>query len=243
MDVSEGDPRPHVIYFTNPGKAAFDRLYDRHVDEVNDPSFPDHLRGPWSKLEEYAGRLCLTLTLLRHAADPTADPEALPRANVREAEDAWRLIDYFKAHHRRVRAYLDGKGLGGAPEGVRLILRWLRNHPEVTAFPESELTRDIPPLRKDRAALEDGLLWLQGKRALRRLPEPERPKGTRGRKAAPVWEAHPSIRSSENSDNSDNCPVAIAAEGVGPISPNCPNSPNSECEDMREGGGDDDRPF
>ena len=203
MDASEGGPHPHVVFFSNAGKAEFDRLHDLNVDEVNAADFPDHLRGPWSKLEEYAGRLCLVLTMLRRAADPTADRSALPLAGDREARDAWRLVDYFKAHHRRVRAYLDGKGLGGAPEGVRLILRWLRNHPEVDAFPESELTRDVPQFRKDRAALEDALVWLRQKRALRGLPEPVRPKGMRGRKAAPVWEVHPSIRNSENSDNSE----------------------------------------
>jgi hypothetical protein len=224
-----------VVYFSNAGKAEFDRLYDAHVDEVNAHDFPDALRGPWSKLEEYAGRLCLILALLRHAADPTADVDALPMAGTTEARDAWRLVDFFKAHHRRVRANLDGKGLGGAPQGGRLILRWLRNHPDVEAFPESELTRDIPQFRSDRAEMEDGLAWLQGKRGVRRRLEPEHPKGKRGRKPAPVWEVHPSLRSSENSENSENSPPHGADEpeagGRGAISPNCPNSPNPESQE------------
>ena len=167
MDQSEGNAHPHVIFFSNAGKAEFDRLYDAHVDEVNAHDFPDALRGPWSKLEEYAGRLCLILTLLRQAADPTADPSVLPMAGVREAADAWRLVDYFKAHHRRVRAYLEGKGHGGAPEGVKSVLRWLRNHPAVDVFPESDLTRDFPLSREDRGELEDAILWLAQRRALR----------------------------------------------------------------------------
>jgi hypothetical protein len=197
-------PRPHVVYPTNAGKAEFDRRHDRHVDEVNAPDFPDHLRGPWSKLEEYAGRLWLVLTLLRHAADPTADRSALPMAGATEAADAWRLVDYFKAHHRRVRAYLEGKGLGGAPEGVRLILRWLRNHPDVEVFPESDLTRDFPLFRDDRAELEDALLWLSQRKAVRPLADPARPKGTRGRKASPRWEVHPELGGRRNRTNRGN---------------------------------------
>ena len=74
MDTEKGRPCPHVVFFTNAGKAAFDRQWDFHVVEVNAADFPDALRGVWSKLETYAGRLCLILTLLHHAADPIADP-------------------------------------------------------------------------------------------------------------------------------------------------------------------------
>ena len=243
MDTSEVGAHPHVIYFGNQAKAEFDRLHDAHVDEVNAADFPDNLRGPWSKLEEYAGRLCLILTLLRRAADPTADPSSLPLAGVREVQDAWTLVGYFKGHHRRVRAYLEGKGLGGAPEGVKLILRWVRNHPSVDAFPESELTRDIPQFRKDRASLEDALVWLRQKRALRRTPEPERPKGTRGRKAAPVWEVHPCIRSSDNSENSEKSRSDAPDDPTEGNSPNSPNSPNSGSERGNRGGGHEPQPF
>jgi hypothetical protein len=206
MHPGDGSPRPHVVTFTAAGKAEFDRRHDDHVDEVNAADFPDSLSGAWSKLEEYAARLCLVLTLLRHAADPTVDPAALPCAGAREAADAWRLVAYFKAHHRRVRASLHGRGLGGAPEGVRVILRWLRNHPDTTAFPESELTRDFPLFCADRAGLEDSLQWLAQRNALRRVAgrTPRDGKGKGGRKPAPVWEVHPSLKPSENSDNSEN---------------------------------------
>jgi hypothetical protein len=205
MDVQDGSPCPHVVYPTNPGKEAFDRLHDRHVDEVNADDFPDHLRSPRSKLEEYADRFWLILTLLRHAADPTADSSRLPLAGLREAEDAWRLVDYIKAHHRRVRAYLQGKGLGGAPEGVKLILRWLRNHSDVESFPESDLTRDFPLFRSDRAELEDSLHWLSQRNAIRRLETPPRQE-KRGRKPAPVWDVHPSLVTSEKSEKPENRP-------------------------------------
>lgn len=237
MDEYEGSPCPHVVYFGNAAKLEFDRLHDAHVDEVNSPDFPDILRGPWSKLEAYSGRLCLILTMLRHAADPTADQALLPMVGVREAQDAWRLVDYFKAHHRRVRAYLEGKGLGGAPEGARLILRWLRNHPHIDILPESSLTQDIPRFRKDAAALEDGLLWLTQKKAIRRVADPERSKGTRGRKPAPKWEVHPSLQNSENSENTNNSPIEAFADPKNGNSPNSPNSPNFVLGEREEGGG------
>lgn len=194
MDTGEGGAHPHVIFFGNAGKAEFDRLHDAHVDEVNAPDFPDNLRGPWSKLEEYAGRLCLVLTLLRRAADPTADPDVLPMAGVRDARDAWTLVGYFKAHHRRVRAYLEGRGLGGAPEGVKLILRWLRNHPDVTSFAERDLARNHPFFYEDPAELEDALLWLAQRNAVRPSAPHEEAKGKRGRKPSPAWDVHPSLR-------------------------------------------------
>jgi hypothetical protein len=226
MDTSEGRSRPHVVYFSNPGKSEFDRLHDRHVDEVNAADFPDALRGPWSKLEEYAGRLCLILSLLRHAADPTADTEALPLVGPDVARDAWRLVGYFKSHHRRVRAYLEGRGLGGAPEGARLALRWIRNHPDTRAFPESELTRDVPQLRADRAALEDGLAWLAKRNVIRRLAAPDQPPGKRGRKPAPAWEVHPELSAPDNSEISGNTAAVHAPSPGGDHSQNCPNSPN-----------------
>jgi hypothetical protein len=98
-------------------------------------------------------------------------------------------------------------------------------------FPESELTRDIPQFRKDRAQMEDGLLWLEQKRAIRRQQEPERPRGTRGRKPAPIWEVHPALRTSENSDNSDISENSLLQARFEDCeddnSPNSPKSPNS----------------
>ncbi len=146
LERRDDHDHPKVVTFSAAGRDEYNRLYDRHVDEVNAPDFPDSLRGSWSKLEEYAGRLCLVLTVLRHACDPTADQETVPSAEARDARDAWALVDFFKAHHERVRAYLQGKGFGGAPEGVQYVLRWIGIHAKVESFPESELI----PNRLDR---------------------------------------------------------------------------------------------
>jgi hypothetical protein len=198
-DASVGPLKPHVLHFSDQGKTEFDRLYDDHVDEVNATDFPDVLRGPWSKLEEYAGRLCLILVLLRYAADLDGSLSLPTEVGPDLVRDAWRLIDYFKNHHRRVRTLLEGKGVG-VHEGARLILNWIRNHPCNDVVPESELTRTYPRFREDRALLEDGLHWLEQRNALRRIKLESNPSGP-GRKRATAWEIHPDLRLTENTWN------------------------------------------
>lgn len=223
MADDNGRACPHVIYFTNPAKAEFNHGYDSHVDELNAPEFPDWLHGPWAKLEDYAGRFCLILTLLKHAADPTSDPECLPMAGVEEAHNAWRLVSYYKAHHLRVRAALQGKGLGGAPDGARLILKWLKGHPDREHFSESDLTQAYPPSRYDRAMIEDGLLWLHERNAIRPAAVPDRPKGRPGRKPAPLWDVHPELHGAqEKQEFQGYCPANAPENPDSPGNPDCP---------------------
>jgi hypothetical protein len=234
--VQDGDRTlPGVVHLSPAGKAELDRLHDAHVEEVNAVDFPDHLRGPWAKLEEYATRLALILTLLDHASDPTADPLALPRADVRSARSAWRLVNYFKAHHRRVRAALGGRGLAGAPEGVRPIRRWLEVRPGLRSFRESDLTRDFRALR-DRAKLEDALAWLEKARAIRRVPEPARPRGTPGRKPAGAWEVHPDLRAPRNPENPEDRDADLRPACGATDSPDSPDLPAGQAGGSREGG-------
>ena len=44
------------------------RFTDRHAAEMNSPSFPPHLAGPWSKLR-HDGAIALILHLIRWACD------------------------------------------------------------------------------------------------------------------------------------------------------------------------------
>ena len=109
---------PHVAYFTPEGKARWEERYNAHSAEMNAADFPPFLRGPWGKFREYAGRLTLILTLMHHAADPTADPLIVPDVGPRRVDDAWRLIAYFKSHARRVQAVIAcGPGTGEIPSG------------------------------------------------------------------------------------------------------------------------------
>lgn len=194
MELNDGRLCPNVVFFTNEGKREFDRWDDAHVDEMNSSEFPDWLRGPWSKLQEYAGRLCLVLTLLRHASNLYVDQSAIPSADTVDARDAWRLVAFFKSHHRRVRAYLQGKGLAGAPEGSRLLLNWLKNHSERRSFAARDIARSYPPSRGyDRAMMEDGLTWLKDRNVIRLAQTTERADGAPGRKPSPVWDVHPDL--------------------------------------------------
>jgi hypothetical protein len=194
MERRGGGDAPKVVRFTDDGLAQYERGFNAHVDEMNSRDLPVSLRGPWSKLETYAGRLNLVLSVLRHACDPRADQEALPRANAADARGAWMLVSYFKAQHMRIRAHIEGHGLGGAPHGTDVVLRWLRQHKQVVTFSERDLTHNFPRFQEDRASLEDALAWLTDRRAIRRQAPTEDAKGKRGRKPSPVWEVHPDLR-------------------------------------------------
>ena len=136
MNLQDGKPSPHTIRFTPEGKAVWTAHYNAHCREMNHENFSPLLRGTWGKYREYAGRFCLILALLHHAADPTADPDTLPSVGPDVTHDAWRLVSYFKSHPLRVRAYLQRKGVGNIPEGARLILNWIKNHRDQNSFTE-----------------------------------------------------------------------------------------------------------
>ena len=84
-----------------------------------DPDFPDHLRGPWAKLENYAPRFGLVLQELQVACGE-ATSEDVDEESVLGAAAT---TDYFKSHARRVY-----KCLRVSPEGKRAEAaeRWIR---------------------------------------------------------------------------------------------------------------------
>jgi putative DNA primase/helicase len=66
MGVDEnGEPAPERLRFTVGAKAIFVEEADALREEMERPGFPDHLKGPWSKLEAYLARLSLILALVR----------------------------------------------------------------------------------------------------------------------------------------------------------------------------------
>jgi hypothetical protein len=189
MVVHEEHLVPYTLRFSESGQTAFDEEYDHHVEEMNGSDFPDELLGPWSKLEEYAGRFCLILACLHHAAsevNPTGD---IPLVDPAIVSSAWRLVDYFKSHHRKVRAYLQGGNVGGMPEGARLIVNWIRANPDAETFHQRDLTRNYHRFR-DRAFLEDSLDWLMRKNAILPVREENNPSRT-GRPRSRAWAVHP----------------------------------------------------
>jgi hypothetical protein len=105
---ANGDLTPESVQLTVGAKALFVREADALREEMERPGFPDHLKGPWSKLEAYLARLSLILALVRIAEEDflTISTEEMTEGDVRSAAD---LVSYFRAHARRVYTKLHGE--------------------------------------------------------------------------------------------------------------------------------------
>jgi hypothetical protein len=156
---------------------------------MNSEDFPPSLRGPWGKFREYAGRLTLNLTLMHHAADPTADPLAVPKVGLCRVDDAWKLISYLKSHARRIHAVI-ARGPGtGETRAVNAIVDWVRSG-RLLAFTESEIKQARRWIGDEDLA--DALRYLTGRHAIRPRQAPQaRPKG--GRPPSPSYEVNPAL--------------------------------------------------
>jgi hypothetical protein len=190
-DPHTGRSYPTTIHFTHEAKALFDEFADAQIDETSDPDFDTDLLGLWSKLDVYASRFCLVLALLHWAADPTLEISQTPACSVEIVHHAWRLVACFKTHARRVLAYVQGQGVAGIPRGARLILNWIRAHPEANEITFRDITKAYPARDYPRALMEDGVAWLVRRNVLRAAtaPKPETP--VRGRPPGPAWEINP----------------------------------------------------
>ena len=91
-------PEPVVKQFTPEGRAAFVTWLKRHYDELAADDFPEHLRGPYAKLEGYCARLALILHECGGVCNK-AQQEAIDKVSV---QGAISLISYFKHHANRV---------------------------------------------------------------------------------------------------------------------------------------------
>ena len=196
MDAKDGRPIPHVVRFTPEGEARWLERYNAHAAEMNAPDFPPHLRGPWGKLREYAGRLTLILTLMHHAAwclaDPDADLLAIPNAGPDRVDGAWRLIAYFKAHARRIQAAIASGPVDGPARAVKVIVEWIRAGHRAS-FTESEISQARRWIKGDD--LTDALSFLTGRGAIRERPTPQPgPKG--GRPPSPAYDVNPALLTS-----------------------------------------------
>ncbi len=119
--TADGTPGPDVVRFSPAGKDAWVAWYDAHAAEMRDPDLPARLLGPWGKLKSYAARIIL---VLHHLWGTEAD-RAGAEVEADTVARAVRLVDYFKAHTRRVYARLNQ-----APDDARLeaTLDWVRDH-------------------------------------------------------------------------------------------------------------------
>jgi hypothetical protein len=103
MPELDGEPFPSTVPLTKDAWEVFKELGDELSEEAHDFTFPRRLRGAWSKLEAHLARLSLILALSRVVGNNEKE-----QVEPRDVFAASVLVDYFKAHTRRVFAELHG---------------------------------------------------------------------------------------------------------------------------------------
>jgi hypothetical protein len=97
-----GDPNPMPLKLTRRAKDLFATTVDSLSAEVLEPGFPFRLEGVWSKLRGYLARLSLVLAVCRCTAGRVTEE----RIEHEDVQAASQLLNYFKAHSKRVYAEL-----------------------------------------------------------------------------------------------------------------------------------------
>jgi hypothetical protein len=151
MEPNPLGPRPPLLRLDLDARRVWQRFTEALADEMNAEDFPNHLRGPWSKLKAYCARLALIVDCLRRACGEQPGGEV----GAESLERAVRLVDYFKAHARKAYSAI---GADERLEDARRILDSLARNPEMETFTRAELYRNLrryfgrpealePPLR------------------------------------------------------------------------------------------------
>lgn len=148
-----GNPAPHYLDFTSRAKELFSGAINSLGEEMEKPGFPDHLKGAWSKMEAYLARLTLILAVVNNVDRRSLDLGVLdgtnndnPTVGIEDVEAAIALINYFKAHARRVYAKLHGEKSG------RLLAEALRSFLDECGGYWEGKTSDLYGLMKARSA-------------------------------------------------------------------------------------------
>jgi len=188
----EGKECPNVIKFTPSAKAAWRAWYNSHHAEQNADDFPDWLRGPWAKMEQYAARIALTLHMLQWVVDPFRPETTTSEIESHTMKRVVRLVDYLKSHLRRVHSTMrvGSKGNDGG-EYVQTILKWIRRSLQ-DSFSVRDLTRNFPRLGERPKELQSALSWLEARRCIHRR-ETEKQAGRPGRKPSPMFDVNPRL--------------------------------------------------
>lgn len=185
MQLDGPHPRPYFIRMTERAKASWVEWFDAHNAEQDDPEFPAHLRGPWSKLEGFTARLALILSQLHQAYDPEGGGP--PRdVDILDIRGARKLSHYFKAHFRRARAELSRRP-GDESEESKAILRWIKAE-HLTTFSGRDVSRHFH--RFEEVDRMRALAWLCSRNVIRqRATEPQ--PGKVGRKPTFTYDVNP----------------------------------------------------
>lgn len=148
-----GRPEPQVVMFTLEGKHAWVRWITEHHQQASSPDFPEHLKGPWAKLEAYCARFALVIQIVRHVTGE-ADGEDVDEISVLSAAA---IVEYLKTHTRRVY-----RRLRSTPDDrmVDAILKWAKAK-GLSSFTARHLYTDEVAGIKDANKAESALRLLE----------------------------------------------------------------------------------
>jgi Protein of unknown function (DUF3987) len=102
-----------VLKFSVDGKKRIFQWQNELTNLVNES--PDSLRGPLSKMDIYAPRMCLIIQMLRWACDE-AEKNCI---DIQSVEAGLKLIEYFKKTATKVNRYLHTSPVERLPENIR----------------------------------------------------------------------------------------------------------------------------
>jgi hypothetical protein len=121
----DGDSAPYLVRFSDTAKELWRDWFNEFAVERDSGAIPSRLQGPWAKLPSQLARLALILHVVTKVASCPADAssEALKQAVLVPLSQttlgaAMDVLEYFKAHARRVYAELGQQQHGMA---VRIL--------------------------------------------------------------------------------------------------------------------------
>jgi hypothetical protein len=173
MEPGKDGPRPWILKLDAGGRRAWECFTEAHAAELNAEDFPAHLRGAWSKLRGYCGRLALVLSELHRVCDGRPGDFPVGDAAVRRAVE---LVNYFKSHRRKLAVAMDADP---RVADARRLLRWLARNPQVEDFTRRDAYQALRGHFKRPDALDSPLRLLCDHGHLR-AATPARPAGARG---------------------------------------------------------------
>jgi hypothetical protein len=186
-DVPAGTPatsapgRPLAVRelpLSETGRQAWEAFTQRHAAEANGPGvLAAGLAGVWSKMRGYCARVALVLQALRWVCGETGEEHAVDGASVRDAEE---VINYFKAHARRVHGVLQTDPV---QLGAERAAAWLAERPAVIRFTRGELWQHVRRHFGQPRELGEALELLADLHYLSATPGPR-----------PVWTVNPQWR-------------------------------------------------
>jgi DNA primase catalytic core len=209
-DDQTGDPRPVLIRWRPGGKRAWVEHVEQISAELRAGDLPDALRGPWRKFEGYGARLALVIHVCRHASGETPDRDV----DEMSMRSAMKLVDYFKAHARRVYPCLTTGGAVRLEKQIRAVLDWIVRGRRQT-FTCHECYRDLHHSLGSAEECSRVLAAMEDHGYIREKAQQRQ--GSHGRKPKPAYDVHPSVCTAKLT-KSTKCQSGAEAQPISSIS-------------------------